>query len=85
MSDTLIERLRDPRYIGQEVMRALAADEITSLRLHNEKLQKCLAMALNLLGRGVLENGHTTRKEWDQSMDVWEIEARGLIDDAPEQ
>lgn len=39
---TLEERLRDPRYCGQEGMRAEAADEIESLRARVEAMRDAL-------------------------------------------
>lgn len=51
---TLEERLRDPRYCGQEGMRAEAADEIASLRARVEAMEAENERLTKAVGSGIL-------------------------------
>ncbi len=50
----IVERLRDARYIGQEGMRAEAADQIERLRRENEQLL-AIFRGIHLVVSGALE------------------------------
>lgn len=75
----IVERLLDARYIGQEGMRAEAADEITRLRSELAEAQKALEEALHWHQRQDKALSKSARKDadyhWRRGQHLEQIEA----------